>query len=69
MTFNLRKPGLNGREVARGSIESREAGVRARNDDRDARVVVGCALLVKVGVRVKVPGTLRDVRSTCGSES
>lgn len=69
MTFNLRKSGLNDSEVRRCSIESRKAEIWARNDDKDARGVVGCALLVKVGVRVKVQGTLGDVRSTCGSKS
>ena len=69
MTFKLRKNGLNDGGAMSSSIESLEAGSRARNDDQDARVVVGYAQEMRGEVRVKGRGSLRDVRSSCGSEN
>lgn len=69
MTFKLRKDGLNDGGVTRSSIGSLEAGNKARDDDEDARVVVGYAHEMRGEVRVKGRGTLRDVRSSCGSEN
>ena len=69
MTFNIRRTGLCDRKVTKCSIEVRKAEGRARNYNENALLVESRALLVKVGVRMKGQSTLRDVRSSCGSEN